>query len=88
MTTTDDVTDQREAILTDDKWTADVQVPALVLDWVERGKRTRRRGERFVQVPIADLLQLLRWAVARTRNTAIRIALADQINALEGEMKP
>ena len=85
MTTTDDVTDQREAILTDDKWTADVQVPALVLDWVERGKRTRRRGERFVQVPIADLLQLLRWAVARTGNEAMKWALTDALDAMTRE---
>ena len=78
-------TDERSEILTDDRWPADIQIPALILDWAERGKRTRRRGERFVQVPIGDLLALLRWAMTRTRNTAIRIAIADALAAMTRE---
>ena len=70
----------------DDRWPADVQIPALILAWAESGKRTRRRGERFVQVPVGDLLKLLRWAMTRTRNEAMKWALTDALSAMTKEM--
>lgn len=85
---TDDLSDERSEILADDRWPADIQIPALILAWCESGKRTRRRGDRFVQVPVGDLLALLKWAMDRTRNTAIRIALTDALDAMTREMGP
>lgn len=81
-----DLGDQVNMILIDDRWSADVQIPALILDWIEYGKRTRRRGDRFVQIPLSDLRKLVRWALARTRNEAMRIALADASASLEKEI--
>ena len=83
---TDDLSDERSEILTDDRWPADIQIPALILAWCESGRRTRRRGDKFVQVPVGDLLALLRWALARTKNEAMQVALADARAAMTKEM--